>query len=206
MERSVYGWDCVFLVFSWDTDNTDTVQGLGFLFPLLCVEKELLRHVREDPSPTHIYRWIRENVTHTMHTDPSFINILITSLLQYEWEEVCATVREEEEEAEWDLCSLAPPKEALEQEKRLLDAFKPVMQKFLHEHTHLQVTTLYALQTHTHNLAFPKGMLVEEEAFLAWKEDLTQEFPGKGKALFQVNQWLTWLETAEEEESEDDEE
>ncbi|KAL2103160.1 hypothetical protein ACEWY4_000028 [Coilia grayii] len=117
--------------------------------------------------------------------------------MQYEWEEVCATVREEEEEEEWDLCSLAPPKEALEQEKKLLDAFKPVMQKFLHKHTHLQVTTLYALQTHTHNLAFPKGMLlryfvylydmevVEEEAFLAWKEDLTQEFPGKGKALFQ---------------------
>lgn len=191
-------------------------KGLGFLFPLLRVEKELLRHVREDPSPTHIYRWIRDNVTQTLHTDPSFINILITSLLQYVWEEVCAAEREEEEE--WDLCSLAPPKEALEQEKRLLDAFKPVIQKFLHEHTHLQVTALYALQTHCHNLAFPKGMLlryfvylydmevVEEEAFLAWKEDLSQEFPGKGKALFQVNQWLTWLETAEEEESEDDEE
>lgn len=99
--------------------------------------------------------------------------------------------------------------------------------------------------------------IIEEEAFLAWKEDITQEFPGKGKALFQVllwfstsvvwtflknlndsgecdlnvsdsdlhnnpqpvsrkceffsvfglhqvNQWLTWLETAEEEESEDE--
>lgn len=28
--------------------------------------------------------------------------------------------------------------------------------------------------------------IIEEEAFLAWKEDITQEFPGKGKALFQV--------------------
>lgn len=74
--------------------------------------------------------------------------------------------------------------------------------------------------------------IIEEEAFLAWKEDITQEFPGKGKALFQVlwgvlqgeygcpilgrravnmnvcrpqvNQWLTWLETAEEEESDDE--
>lgn len=86
--------------------------------------------------------------------------------------------------------------------------------------------------------------IIEEEAFLAWKEDITQEFPGKGKALFQVwtlwtlpinssslkhqvqlcsspgtasdkitflclcvsqvNQWLTWLETAEEEESEEE--
>lgn len=29
--------------------------------------------------------------------------------------------------------------------------------------------------------------IIEEEAFLAWKEDITQEFPGKGKALFQVD-------------------
>ncbi len=28
--------------------------------------------------------------------------------------------------------------------------------------------------------------IIEEEAFLAWKEDIAQEFPGKGKALFQV--------------------
>lgn len=33
--------------------------------------------------------------------------------------------------------------------------------------------------------------IIEEEAFLAWKEDITQEFPGKGKALFQVNSMLT---------------
>lgn len=32
--------------------------------------------------------------------------------------------------------------------------------------------------------------IIEEEAFLAWKEDITQEFPGKGKALFQV--LLSW--------------
>lgn len=32
--------------------------------------------------------------------------------------------------------------------------------------------------------------IIEEEAFLAWKEDITQEFPGKGKALFQVKQQL----------------
>lgn len=110
----------------------------------------------------------------------------------------------------------APSKEQLEQEKQLLLAFKPVMQKFLHDHTELQVSALYALQVHCNASGFPKGMLlryfvnfydmeiIEEEAFLAWKEDITQEFPGKGKALFQVNQWLTWLETAEEEESEDE--
>lgn len=29
--------------------------------------------------------------------------------------------------------------------------------------------------------------VIEEEGFLAWKEDISQEFPGKGKALFQVS-------------------
>ncbi|EHB01127.1 Eukaryotic translation initiation factor 4 gamma 2 [Heterocephalus glaber] len=79
-----------------------------------------------------------------------------------------------------------------------------------------KVSALYALQVHCYNSNFPKGMLlsffvhfydmeiIEEEAFLTWKEDVTQEFPGKGKALFQVNQWVTWLETAEKEESEEE--
>lgn len=38
--------------------------------------------------------------------------------------------------------------------------------------------------------------IIEEEAFLAWKEDITQEFPGKGKALFQVN--ITWYYFSQE--------
>ena len=28
--------------------------------------------------------------------------------------------------------------------------------------------------------------VVEEEAFLRWKEDVSEKHPGKGKALFQV--------------------
>lgn len=51
----------------------------------------------------------------------------------------------------------------------------------------------------TKSLIFVPGMLlrwfihlydleiVEEEAFMKWKEDLTDAYPGKGKALFQVS-------------------
>jgi len=28
--------------------------------------------------------------------------------------------------------------------------------------------------------------IIEEEAFLKWKEDISDDYPGKGKALFQV--------------------
>ena len=46
--------------------------------------------------------------------------------------------------------------------------------------------------------------IIDEDAFLKWKEEVNDEYPGKGKALFQVNQWLTWLEQAEEESEEED--
>lgn len=40
--------------------------------------------------------------------------------------------------------------------------------------------------------------LIEEDAFLKWKEDIRDDYPGKGNALFQVNQWLNWLEEEED--------
>ncbi|XP_075019268.1 eukaryotic translation initiation factor 4 gamma 2 isoform X2 [Calonectris borealis] len=184
-------------------------KGLSFLFPLLKLEKELLKQIKSDPSPQAIYKWIKDNISPKLHVDKGFVNILMTSFLQY----ISSEVNPPSDESD---SSSVPSKEQLEQEKQLLLSFKPVMQKFLHDHVDLQVSALYALQVHCYNNNFPKGMLlrffvhfydmeiIEEEAFLAWKEDITQEFPGKGKALFQVNQWLTWLETAEEEESEEE--
>lgn len=29
--------------------------------------------------------------------------------------------------------------------------------------------------------------IIEEEAFLKWKEDVNDDYPGKGRALFQVS-------------------
>uniref|UniRef100_A0A3B3Z130 Eukaryotic translation initiation factor 4 gamma 2 n=1 Tax=Poecilia mexicana TaxID=48701 RepID=A0A3B3Z130_9TELE len=183
-------------------------KGLGFLFPLMKLEKELLKQIKVDPSPQSIYKWIKDNISPKLHTDKGFVNILVTSLLQY----IAYEINPDDDEEQL----ASPSKEQLDEEKQLLLSFKPVLQKFLHDHINLQVSALYALQVHCNTKSFPKGMLlryfvnfydmeiVEEEAFLSWKEDITEEYPGKGKALFQVNQWLTWLETAEEEESEDE--
>uniref|UniRef100_A0AAX7UL92 Eukaryotic translation initiation factor 4 gamma 2 n=1 Tax=Astatotilapia calliptera TaxID=8154 RepID=A0AAX7UL92_ASTCA len=184
-------------------------KGLSFLFPLMKLEKELLKQIKVDPSPQSIYKWIKDNISPKLHTDRGFVNILMTSFLQY----IAYESNPDDDEEQ----HASPSKDQLEEEKQLLLSFKPVLQKFLHDHIELQVSALYALQVHCNAKRFPKGMLlryyvnfydmeiIEEEAFLSWKEDLTQEYPGKGKALFQVNQWLTWLETAEEEESEDEE-
>lgn len=80
---------------------------------------------------------------------PSF---LCFSFLQYISAELCLS--------EGDDNLSAPSKEQLEQEKQLLLSFKPVMQKFLHDHTDLQVSALYALQVHCNTYAFPKGKLL----------------------------------------------
>ena len=62
----------------------------------------------------------------------------------------------------------------------------------------LQLAAVYALQMSCNALSFPKGLLlrsfvnfyemdiVDEHAFLQWKEDVNESYPGKGKALFQV--------------------
>ena len=54
------------------------------------------------------------------------------------------------------------------------------------------------MQVFCHEKGFPKGLLLrnfvnfyefdilEEKAFIEWKENVNDAYPGKGKALFQV--------------------
>uniref|UniRef100_A0A3P9HJZ6 Eukaryotic translation initiation factor 4, gamma 2a n=1 Tax=Oryzias latipes TaxID=8090 RepID=A0A3P9HJZ6_ORYLA len=60
-------------------------KGLSFLFPLMKLEKELLKQIQVDPSPQSIYKWIKDNISPKLHTDRGFVNILIT---RYSNEEV----------------------------------------------------------------------------------------------------------------------
>lgn len=178
-------------------------RGLNFLFPLLRIQADLWKQILADPNPPVFYKWVKENVDVSQQITPGFINALVTCLLKY--------ITSKHTLAEGVDYTAAPDKALQEKERDLLEKYKPVFQAFLHDHTDLQVVALYALQVHCYNHNFPKGMLlrwfimlysleiIEEEAFLKWKEDITDQYPGKGKALFQVNQWLTWLEEAEEE-------
>ena len=53
-------------------------KGLSFLFPLMKLEKELLKQIKVDPSPQSIYKWIKDNISPKLHTDKGFVNILMT--------------------------------------------------------------------------------------------------------------------------------
>lgn len=178
-------------------------QGLVFLFPLMHIQADLYAKVEEDASVTAIYKWVKDNVEVSWHNNPEFINVLTTCLLKYSTKD--STL------AEGVDTSQSPEKDQIEKEKAALKKLLPLVETFVHEKVGLQVGVLYALQVFCHSHNFPKGMLlrmfvllydtevVEEEAFLRWKEDVSEKHPGKGKALFQVNSWLTWLETADEE-------
>ena len=46
--------------------------------------------------------------------------------------------------------------------------------------------------------------VVEEEAWLKWREDISDQDLGKGEALVALNEYLNWMETAEEDDEDDD--
>lgn len=179
---------------------------LAFLCPLLRLPSQLVRQLSADPSEAAFYKWIRANVPAALHHERDFVGALFTSVLRFITEQT--TLADAVDRTQM------PDKPLQERERELLQRFRQVLQAFTHDNVPLQITATYALQVFCYQHQFPKGMLlrwfnllydleiVEEEAFLRWKEDVNDEYPGKGKALFQVNQWLTWLEEAESDEDE----
>jgi len=100
----------------------------------------------------------------------------------------------------------------IDKEKEVMVPYKRLLRRYCFKRNGMWA--LYAVQELWAKMNCPKGVLlrwfntlyeeeiVEEEEFLRWKEDVNDEFAGKGKALFQVNNWLTWLQEAEEEDEE----
>lgn len=189
--------------------ETLEVRGLTFLCPLLRVQTDLARQLASEPAPAPFYRWLRANVPTEVRADPAFLSALVTVLLKYITQESTMAP---------GVPLVSPPDKALaEKEKDLTRKYAPVLQAFLEGKPRLQLLAIYALQVYCYSLNFPKGMLLrwfmslynleicEEEAFFMWREDVTDAYPGKGEALFQVNAWLTWLEQQESESDEADE-
>jgi len=185
-------------------------RDLSFMFPLLRIQSELTRQIAAEPNAASAFKWVKERVDKSLHLDPGFIQTLVTCVVAY----VCG---ESTMKLEADT-TVTPEKALMDREKELLDQLKGVLQAFLHDHPDLQTAALYAVQVFCHKHSFPKGMflrlyvnlydmeVIEEDTYLRWKEELNDQYPGKGKALFQVNQWLNWLEQADEDDSEEDDE
>ncbi|XP_049543367.1 uncharacterized protein LOC125956003 [Anopheles darlingi] len=176
-------------------------RNLSFLYPLLRVQSELWKQIQADSNPQQFYKWIKENVEPGCYADSGFITAVMTVLLKYIDQE---TDKMKEE------------RKRVEKEKEILAKYCPVLNAFLNGYYDRQLTAIYAIQVYWYNIGYPKGVLlrwfqemyelsvIEEDAFLQYKEDVNDIYPGKGKALFQVNQWLTWLAEAEDEDDEEE--
>ena len=73
-----------------DADKTKEKLGeiledrdLTFLYPLLRIQGDMWKQLESDPSPTSFYKWIKEKLDPLLHSDPGFINALMTVLLKY---------------------------------------------------------------------------------------------------------------------------
>ena len=86
----------------------------------------------------------------------------------------------------------------MEKELVMLTKYEGMLQTLLPT-IETQVTAVHSLQVFCLSHSFPKGMLlrwfialydlsiIDEEAYMRWKEDVNDAYPGKGEALFQVN-------------------
>ena len=178
-------------------------RGLSYLMPLLRIESDLNKLLsKEESSPAVVFKWIKENVDPSLTTSKGFVFLLFSCIMRH----VSRKVRQE--------CN--DDKKVAEAEKEGIKSFVNLLKSFVFDKTPLQLTALYAMQSVAHEVKFPKGMLltwfnslyddevVEDEVFLKWKEDINDDYPGKGQALFQVNTWLIWLAETEADEEEDE--
>jgi len=84
-----------------------------------------------------------------------------------------------------------------------------------------QIEGIHAFVEYCHERKFPVGIsgeplvlelfknlynedIIEEEAVLSWKGDTEDKSPGRERALQQAVEWLIWLESAEEDEDEEE--
>ncbi|CAD5126041.1 DgyrCDS14214 [Dimorphilus gyrociliatus] len=196
-----------------DINLVDILQEreLDFLVPFLIFERSLKKKLTEENyDPNSLSDWVEENTDISKEERPKFVSVLVKCIMEY------VTTRTSTVNG-IDCESAVSKKSHCDDEKALLSSFKPVLSRFIGDDVELQKFTLYATQLFAYEKSFPKGLIlrlfmqlyneeiVEEDAFFQWKEEVNDEYPGKGQALFQVNQWLTWLEEAESEEEDEEE-
>lgn len=186
--------------------------GLEFLNPQVKVKQNLrslfAEHVTSSATTTKttaitLLRLIKEKLPAAAVEDMEFPRTLQTVLL----ERVC------------ELTSLrtgaehAATKDELKEEKALLLVLLPLVAKYA-DSTPKQVGVIYAAQAFCFTNRFPKGLVlriamalydedvVEQAAWMHWREEINDHEPGKGDALVDLNEYLNWMETAEDEDDE----
>ncbi|XP_065191358.1 eukaryotic translation initiation factor 4 gamma 2-like [Sycon ciliatum] len=181
---------------------------VSFILPLHEVRGGLRERLSaDDVDGMAVAEWLKSAADDELRRSDEFIMMVMFCVLR------AVTSR-------FSLCEGVDPtvaldKTAAESEKAFFSKLQNIIQSSVQDNSSLQLSLIFALQAFCYQHDFPRGMLlrffvslyeldlVEEEVFISWKEDTKSNVPGKGKALFQVNNWLTWLQNAEEESESD---
>lgn len=101
-------------------------------------------------------------------------------------------------------------------QKQLIQTYQDLLQEYLSSNSSKQVEAIYAMQVYAGSKGFPKYFLahlfnqmydleiIDEEAFYLWKDEINENYPDKGQALFHLQRWFNWLQEASEESSDSD--
>ncbi|KAJ6218468.1 hypothetical protein RDWZM_009625 [Blomia tropicalis] len=181
-------------------------RSLTFLYPMLRIESDITKQITSNEcTPTQLYRWLKDNVNVSLQSSSEFISVVFSALLKH-------IIQKHNNESTPNVFSTT----LFTNQENELTKYQQLLRLFLTGKPDLQLVALYSLQTYCHDINFPKGLLekwfnmlyeleiVDDEVFFKWKEDINDEYPGKGNALFQVNKWLTWLEEADDDEDEEE--
>lgn len=174
---------------------------LAFLNPMLKIESALLTKVQAGVSADELREWIGSVVGEELTLTSAFVHSLVTCVVKNACEASC--VANEEHMGD---------KVAMRQQKDALQRYQSILHEHLSGNLARQVEAIYAMQLYAESRAFmPKNLLailfhqmydletIDEDAFIMWKDEVNDNYPNKGKALFHLQKWFNWLQEASEE-------
>ncbi len=183
---------------------------LSFVYPMLKIESALLEKIQtETMTNENLKKWIEANVSPCVTGSNDFIHSLVTCIVKNAAENSVLSSDVSDLDSKMD-------KKHVQKQKELIRKYQGILQEYLgmaKMKRAKQVEAIYAMQVYANSKGFPKYFLahlfhqmydleiVEEEAFLQWKDEINESYPNKGQALFHLQRWFNWLQEAEEESS-----
>lgn len=186
-----------------------TKHELLFLFPILRLKQQITEQLNgERGGNSSDLREFLIVQPESVKTNPRFLGAVAYSIFKYCYSQ------------ETPRAGLSGPEKAAakETDRKVFNGLASVLKSYTEDNNGAQVQVAYALQQFCFDAKFPSGAmlryaqflydddLVEEDAWFTWREDINDEYQGKGDALIAVNAYLNWMREAPEESSEEDDE
>jgi translation initiation factor 4G len=184
---------------------------LSFVYPMLKIEATLFEKIQANLSSVELKQWIESHVDLDVRMSMGFIQSLVACIVKNAAES--SLLSEENEENNKANFNSKMDKMHVAKQKQSIEKYQDLLQEYLSSKLTKQVEAIYAMQVYASSKGFPKYFLahlfnqmydleiIDEEAFYLWKDEINENYPDKGQALFHLQRWFNWLQEASEESS-----